>query len=764
MAQDYQLLAEEEKWKIRLHSYVLVHIDDLSVSDLPTLQKIKSPLALYISKYNNSYESLLQRLGAVVDSVLVLSDIGIRPDLFQNNWSAQVNMADVDVLEVNELGNWADVSDINVGNELLRIRATSAGLLTDSLLIDIWKQSGKVPNFIELSVGYIVSADSIAHILNEYKRIFGTVKSKEGLLYGVSFENQKDLSVNGHFSYPEASSGLLPILVPHKPGYYFSPDIIRTTAENRGNLKEFIGFPLDFEYGLTDHFVFGPSISNIVRKNNKELIIKNVLVRDDAVHGKVGYFNKGTFVGAGLNSRTALQGDFTITAWVKPTVLGNNNSILGKGENFVLKLHNGYLTFTMADVKDYISEASPVPVDQWTHTALVHSKLAGELTFYINGMQTDKIKLIENYDTSDHNIVIGSNLWEEFFIGYLTDIKIWDRELNPMEIAKDYQIVAVEESKWSIGALYIGLGAFFGFLLLFISWRLWLKKRSAGSNSLVPSPVAVASHVLSVPDPVLDYGEPEFPYSEKLFCFGPLRIINSGGEDVAKRLSPKLKQLFLIVLLHSVQGRKGISTKKLTELIWPGSSSKNAKNTRGTSIQNLRAVLSHTQNIRMEFLEKHWYLDIGGNCYCDYQEVLNGLNQLDKEGRPTAQLEKRLPTILRILKEGRFLANTADAWLDPYVEQLSDRVIEWCLQIAKTRSLEKEASELYDLAMIIYIYDDLNEDALRIRLKVLVKQGRLSLAHTVYDNFSKLYKKLYSEQYAMKFEDFVNNSNLGPLF
>src|SRR5690606_29134483 len=114
-----------------------------------------------------------------------------------------------------------------------------------------------------------------------------------------------------------------------------------------------------------------------------------------------------------------------------------------------------------------------------------------------------------------------------------------------------------------------------------------------------------------------------------------------------------------------------------------------------------------------------------------------GLNQLDKEGRPTAQLEKRLPTILRILKEGRFLANTADAWLDPYVEQLSDRVIEWCLQIAKTRSLEKEASELYDLAMIIYIYDDLNEDALRIRLKVLVKQGRLSLAHTVYDNFSK---------------------------
>jgi two-component SAPR family response regulator len=164
----------------------------------------------------------------------------------------------------------------------------------------------------------------------------------------------------------------------------------------------------------------------------------------------------------------------------------------------------------------------------------------------------------------------------------------------------------------------------------------------------------------------------------------------------------------------------------------------------------------------MEFLDKHWFLEIGKNCYCDYQEVLYGFDQLDKEGRPTARLEKRLPDLIRILKEGRFLANTVDVWLDPYVEKLSDRVLEWCVQISKTMSLEKNTSELYDLATIIYIYDDLNEDALQIKLKILVKQGKLSLAHTVYDRFSKLYKKLYGESYAMKFEDFVGNFASGP--
>lgn len=743
MAQDYQILSEEEKWNVRLHSYVLVHIEDVLGMDLSSLHEMDSPLALYLPEYKEGYKPLLDRLGVAVDSILVLSDTHIKPDLFQNNWSAQVDMAEVDILELDEFRKGSDIWGSRANNELLWVRVASPQLLIDSLLVDVWGRTGKVPNFIELVPPDMAKADSLVRILNGYKRIFGTVKSKEDLLYGVGFENYGNLSANGHFSFPEKLPGPLPILIPHKAGFYFSPDIIRTTAENRGNLKEFIGFPLDFEYGLTDHFVFGPTISNVVRKNNKELVVKNVQVRDDAVHGKVGYFDKGTYVGAGLSSRSALQGSFTITAWVRPTVLGHNNSILGKGENFVWKLHEGYLTFTMADVKDYISEASPVPLDQWTHTALVHSQLRGELTFYINGVPTDKVELIEDYDTSDHNIMIGSNLWEEFFIGYMTDIKIWNRELNPVEIAEDYHIVADEKPKWILMALKIGVGAALCACLLL----LWARYRKRPA----PPPSSVALPLPDLPVMVTES-------AEKLLCFGLLRIINSEGEDVAKRLSPKLKQLFLVVLLHSVQGGKGINTKKLTESIWPGTSAKNAKNTRGTSIQNLRAILAQTEGIRMEFLDKHWFMDIGDSCYCDYKEVIYGLGQVDREGRPTAELMEMLPNLLRILKEGRFLANTLDPWLDPYVEKLSNRVIEWCLQIAKTLSSEKHASQLYDLATIIYIYDDLNEDALQIKLKILVGQGKLSLAHTAYDSFAKLYKKLYGEPYAMKFEDFVGNS------
>ena len=46
--------------------------------------------------------------------------------------------------------------------------------------------------------------------------------------------------------------------------------------------------------------------------------------------------------------------------------------------------------------------------------------------------------------------------------------------------------------------------------------------------------------------------------------------------------------------------------------------------------------------------------------------------------------------------------------------------------------------------------------ALQLKLIVLIQQGKLSLAHTVHDNFAKLYLKLYKEDYPVSFEDMIS--------
>jgi two-component SAPR family response regulator len=745
-AQEYQLLPEEDKWQIRLNSHVLIDIDEITQDNLPVLLNGKSPIALYISKYQEDYDTFLEEIIGKNDSLILVSDNIFNTEILSQAWAPQIPMQKIEAIQLEALSGSPSTLKFNTTKELGAVRVLGNEYLKDSVFTDIWRQSGKMPNFIQTDPKFFPLADSIVFALNKKSKIFGTVRSKEGLLFGVGFKNHRNLIVNGYFSLPIDPNESLPVFIPHKAGYYFSPDIIYTTPENRGNLKEFIGFPLDFEYGLTDHFTFGATIKNTIRKNNKELIVNNVQILDDEVHGKVGYFDEGAYVDAGLDSRTALEGSFTISAWVKPTVLKSNNSILGKGDNFVLKLHEGLLTFTVADIRDYISQTSPVPLHQWSHVALVHSKLNNELLFFVNGVQTDKIKLIEDYDTSEYNIVIGSNLWQEFFIGYLTNIKIWKRELNAFEIAKEYHKIDMDNAVGS--SLYFIMGIVMATVfLIFLGLRFWKKRVVKTKEKAVISNFGkerINSKLLNLNS-----------YSEKILCFGPLRIINSEGVDIAKKLSPKLKQLFVIVLLNSLGDKDGISTKKLTEALWPGMGPKNAKNTRGTNIQNLRGILSVAKEMNLAFRDKNWFLEIGEDCFCDYQEVLNYLNNLGRSGVTITYLEEQLPKLLSILNQDRFFVNMSDSWLDPMVETMSNRIIEFCYAISKVLDMEKHSALMYDLASVMYIYDDLNENALQIKLQILIKQGKLSLAHTVYDNFAKLYGKIYGEAYTMKFEDMV---------
>jgi len=286
---------------------------------------------------------------------------------------------------------------------------------------------------------------------------------------------------------------------------------------------------------------------------------------------------------------------------------------------------------------------------------------------------------------------------------------------------------------------------FFGFILYF-KWR---ASKSIQKNKAEKSSFPNATTLKTI-DPV------STNYKEKIFCFGALQIINSDGVDIATKLSPKLKQLFLVVFLHSNQDKKGVSTKKLTELLWPGMRAKAAKNTRGTNIQNLRSILSSCSEINLVFQNKLWTIDIGEQCYCDYHFTNNYLALLTNEHYELQLLETELPKILPPLKRGRLLTSSNASWLDPYIEKFSNQIIEQSFKCIEILTLEKHSELLLGLVEIIYIYDDLNETAMRLKLKILIHQGKLSLAHTVYDNFVKLYQKLYKEDYTVSFEASVS--------
>lgn len=747
MAQENDLQDSIKIRQIQLTSYLVLEADAPFPHFPDSVIHDQIPLAIIPSKDSNKNKAFFESLTNNFTPIIIISE--------EVNNSAP-NSPEIDFIPISKIET-LDFSLLQTEGDssrhfykpkkFIQLNIKEEDVVSDSLLFKTWAAIGRMPNFIHttnLSPGQAVR---IVSTLNSVEKVFGEVKTRETDLEDVFFKNYHNRKANGFFCFPIIPGEGLPVLIPHKAGYHFSPDIIFTTRENSGNSKEFIGFPLEQDFGLSDHFVFDKTVQNVIRKNDEKILSNNVEIVQDSSLGTVGYFNNRAYIDTGLESRSALKSSFTITAWIKPTSISHANSILGKGDNFVVKIHRGYLTFTMAGINDYMSKSSPIPLNEWTHIGVVHSSHNNELRYYINGKLTENVKLIQDYVTSDYNLLIGNNLWEEFFVGYLDDIKIWERELNSHEVKAQFKLPADQHPKSSLIAVII-----ISILAIIVTYTFLIFKRESKKRQLIQqSPILSTKKIIPAITPAT--------ISNSIYCFGPLKIINKDGEDISHKLSPKLKMLFITLLLHSIDNKKGITSKKLTEILWPGMSPQSAKNTRGTNIQNLRSLLTDCEGISLVFKEKRWFLEMTSSWYCDYKEAKTLLNLYSTTEYSVPELEQNLPVLLTSLKKGTLFPGVSDSWLDGVIEKFSNEVIEQCWQFTQKLNISKNGDLLFNIAEVIYLYDDLNEKALWLKLQVLKQQGKLSLAHSAYSNFIKLYEEIYKEVYPVSFEDLASSDH-----
>lgn len=96
-------------------------------------------------------------------------------------------------------------------------------------------------------------------------------------------------------------------------------------------------------------------------------------------------------------------------------------------------------------------------------------------------------------------------------------------------------------------------------------------------------------------------------------------MLDRDGNDITSLFTPKLKQLFLLIMLHSSRGRFGISSKDLTRMIWGNDNpSKSTKSLRSVSILKLRKILERIDTVEVLFNANRYILQLSEDVYCDY--------------------------------------------------------------------------------------------------------------------------------------------------
>jgi len=728
---------------LRLHSHLLINPEEQSLQQFDSLLQKQISLAFLASgEISEKLHELIARIPKERLPVVVVTEGKVQ--ISGNDSPEIIVLTDSDLDRISIRDDAETIKKKLSCKEFLWMVVDSDSIPSVDFFTGLWEQTGKMPNFIQVKSTKTADAIQIISSLNSQPKIFGVVRDGDRLLASVSWKDLPNRETNGYFSFPISLSGNLP-LSPYKAGYQFSPDIVLPSPENLRNLKIFNAVQLDPAFGLTDQYSFSKRIRNLKRLNDDEIIPYSIGFIHDENRGNCAFFSGKAYIDGGLKSRLALKPNFSMTGWIKPTELGENNCILGKGKNFVLKIHNGLLTFTVQGVKDYHSAKTPIPLNQWSFISLVHTSSDNFISFYLNGKLTERISLLTPYADSDYTMLIGSNLWEEYFVGYMSEIKIWDRELNEDEIRTEY--LSGNSAKQPISS-----GWFLGVILVLGVLGFYLKRRLSGKEQIESDHKPKSGINLSqVILPTAGSKEAQ----EQICCFGGLKVVGADQNDVSKKFSPKIKQLFVLILLHSIGGQKGISSKKLSDCLWPGMSPQNAKNIRGTNIQNLKALLASCPGIKLVFQDKLWLLEFADDYFIDYSFVEAWLNTPDLND--VDQLASQLPELLSILKKGTLFPNMSESWVDSYIDRMSNRIIEFGLNLFRLLPEEKYDTLLLEVAEVISINDLLNEPALRKKISILTRQGKLSLAHSVFDNFAKLYFELYQERYSGDFKSLVNS-------
>lgn len=266
---------------------------------------------------------------------------------------------------------------------------------------------------------------------------------------------------------------------------------------------------------------------------------------------------------------------------------------------------------------------------------------------------------------------------------------------------------------------------------------------SASTPTGTPTQTDTPTDPSTIPDP-----------TNTLFLFGEMQIFDKDGIDITRQFTPLIRELFLLILLYSVRKGTGVSSDRLTEVLWSDKSTQAARNNRSVNIAKLKALLDRLEGVHLSKETGYWKIDLDPvTTRLDYQTWLNIVkdkNHLNKQ---------RINELAEITQRGGFLSNIEYEWLDDFKSEVSNTIIDTYLHFAQSIPLKEDPDFLVRLANYVFYFDPVNEEAITIKCKALAATGKHSLAKNAFDNFTRQYRTIYGEDYGKDFQTLLEDQN-----
>ncbi|PKD18808.1 hypothetical protein APR41_17525 [Salegentibacter salinarum] len=517
-------------------------------------------------------------------------------------------------------------------------------------------------------------------------------------------------------------------LSPQKRGFMFSPDIYNFTDKNTriSGPKTFRAIKYELEERLRYSLPLEDEIVNLVNQADKSTPTDIEFVKDIYRDKSVSIFN-GTSSYIDIRSKPEewLE-EISISAWVKPDEVDGSFSLIGKGEAFSAKIYFGRLQFTTTGIKDHTTSKRVIEKGEWSHVAFVYVPKQ-KLYFYVDGNLVEEIAASDIRQT-DHALLIGTNLWGQYYSGLMSDLKIWDRALSDDEIKS----VFIDKPNEGHDVFSSGKWLYFtGLIMILAISAFFIYQRKPKKPKEAPTPVETLQPSV-IKENVKQNG---------INLLNGFKIWNKKGEDITSKLPPKRRELLILVLLFTLRDG-GITSKKLSDILWPGFPSENKKNNRSTQIKELRKTLGEQLDAEIVFEDKKWQLQISETGRVDLF-ILNTILPDFWSSEKKILSELQAIEFAGIVSKGPLLPQVEVEWLDAIKAEYNSRVLDLLTPFLENKDLN--STQKIEIIEAILVVDPLFEPAVRKKVSCLLQQEKYGSAKKTVENYKKLYESYYNE-------------------
>ncbi len=342
-------------------------------------------------------------------------------------------------------------------------------------------------------------------------------------------------------------------------------------------------------------------------------------------------------------------------------------------------------------------------------------------------IQSDKISTNANlyFDKGLNNLYA---LVQEFEDDISSELKVYSLAFPAITQEELSNFPEKQKSKMPLIALLVAAGLVgLGFLV-----NRKLKSTSPSSES--------SSEVVKEPFQLSKEDNKSKPNSIQLF--GNFTVRDRKNRDITYMFSTQLKQVFCLILQHSIS-EDGISSQHLSHLLWPDKPADKAKNSRGVTINNLRKTLSELDGVELIHEKGHYKFILHEQAYCDYVRCL----QIISSGEIAANRNE----FAQLVSQGKFLYLSDDPLFDSFKEEAETKLEPiLLLEIEKSFATEFYHSTIA-LAQALFNIDPLQETALSYQIKAMQKLKMNEESSIAYRTFAIEYKRVTGKEFNRSF-------------